>query len=257
MTALTPRTKALMRTAGRTLAVTLFACLSLAGCANSDGAAKAADSAVAAGAAAAPVASADTTMTPLLDSALSQWRAYKTPSGQNGWTYSDGVLSKTGNASDLQSMSQYANFELDFEWMLAEGGNAGVFYRVTEEYDKPYWSGPEYQLLDDARHPDGKDSTRRAASAYAIYAPTPGVVKPATQWNTARIVVNGNTVEHWLNGQKVVSYELRGADWAAKVKASKFSEYPNYGLASRGYIAIQGDHEGQLSIRGMRIRELP
>ncbi|MCC7055045.1 MAG: DUF1080 domain-containing protein [Gemmatimonadaceae bacterium] len=195
--------------------------------------------------------------TPLLDSTVSQWREYKTPSGQKGWTFKDGVLSKTGNASDLQSMQQYANFVLEWEWMLEPGGNAGVFYRVTEEYNKPYWSGPEYQLLDDAKHPDGKDSTRTAASAYAIYAPSAKVSKPGGEWNTSRLVVTGTHVEHWLNGTKVVDYELKGADWSAKVKASKFNEYPNYGLASRGYISIQGDHEGQLSIRGMRIQELP
>ncbi len=244
-----------MRTTGRTIATVLLGGAAMTACAKQE-AKPVADSAAPATAAPA-VATADTTTKALLDSALSQWRAYKTPSGQQGWSYKDGVLSKTGNASDLQSMAQYANFELDWDWKLAKGGNAGVFYRVTEEYDKPYWSGPEYQLLDDARHPDAKDSTRRAASAYAIYAPTPGVVKPAEEWNSSRIIVNGNNVEHWLNGQKVVSYELKGADWTAKVKASKFSEYPNYGLASRGYISIQGDHEGQLSIRGMRIRELP
>ena len=196
-------------------------------------------------------------MTPLLDSAISQWREYKTPSGQKGWTFKDGVISKTGNASDLQSTKEYGNFVLEWEWMLEPGGNAGVFYRVTEEYNKPYWSGPEYQLLDDAKHPDGKDSTRTAASAYAIYAPSAKVSKPGGEWNMSRLVVNGTHVEHWLNGTKVVDYELKGADWSAKVKASKFNEYPNYGLASRGYISIQGDHEGQLSIRGMRIQELP
>ena len=200
---------------------------------------------------------AEAAMKPLIDSTLSQWRAWKTPTGQTGWSVTDGVLTKTDNASDLQSVAQYGNFELEWEWMLAPGGNAGVFYRVTEEYGMPYWSGPEYQLLDDAKHPDGKDSTRTAASAYAIYAPTAKVSKPGGEWNTARLVVNGTHVEHWLNGTKVVDYELKGADWSAKVKASKFNEYPNYGLASRGYIAIQGDHEGQLSIRGMRIRELP
>ncbi len=193
----------------------------------------------------------------LLDATMSQWRAWKQDTMPTGWTVTDGVLSKDGERGDLQSRNQYANFELAFDWMLAEGGNAGVFYRVTEEYDMPYWSGPEYQLLDDARHPDGKDTTRRAAAAYAIYPATHGVVKPAGQWNSAKIVVNGNAVEHWLNGQKVVAYELQSADWAAKVKASKFHEYPNYGLAPRGFLSIQGDHTGKLSIRAMRIRELP
>ena len=71
------------------------------------------------------------------------------------------------------------------------------------------------------------------------------------------IVVNGNTVQHWLNGQKLLEYELGSPDWTAKVKASKFLAYPKYGTAAQGYIAIQGDHDGGLSIRNVRIRELP
>lgn len=237
-----------MRIKARRMAVVLLAGTALAGCVNSgdmslekpqDGKVVLVESA------------------PLIDSTMSQWRAWKRDTMPSGWSVADGVLSKDGERGDLQSRSQYANFALDFDWMLDAGGNAGVFYRVTEEYDMPYWSGPEYQLLDDARHPDGKDTTRRAAAAYAIYPATHGVVKPAGQWNSAKIVVNGNAVEHWLNGQKVVAYALQSADWAAKVKASKFNEYPNYGLAPRGFLSIQGDHTGKLSIRAMRIRELP
>ena len=195
--------------------------------------------------------------TPLVDTSMSQWRAWKKDVMPAGWTAKDGLLTKNGNVGDLESRAQYANFELEFDWMVGEGGNAGVFYRVTEQYDMPYWSGPEYQLLDDERHPDGKDRLRSAASAYALHAAPAGVVKPAGQWNSARIVVNRNFVEHWLNGQQVVQYELRSPDWTAKVKASKFSEFPNYGLAPRGFLALQGDHAGTLSIREMRIRELP
>lgn len=195
--------------------------------------------------------------TPLLDAGMTQWRAWKADKMATGWTVTDGVLTKNGSVGDIESKAQYANFELEFDWKVSAAGNAGVFYRVTEEYDKPYWSGPEYQLLDDAKHPDGKDPLRIAASAYALYGPPPNVVKPAGEWNSARIVVAGNFVEHWLNGQQVVQYQLTGAEWTAKVKASKFAEYPKYGLAKRGFISIQGDHSGQLSIRAMRIRELP
>lgn len=195
--------------------------------------------------------------TPLIDSSMSQWRSWKKDIMPAGWTVNDGLLTKNGTVGDLESRAQYANFELEFDWMVGEAGNAGLFYRVTEEYDMPYWSGPEYQLLDDERHPDGQDRLRSAAAAYGLYAAPKGVVKAAGQWNSARVVANGNVVEHWLNGQKVVQYEIRSPDWLAKVKASKFTEFPNYGLASRGFLALQGDHTGTLSIRGMRIRELP
>jgi hypothetical protein len=135
--------------------------------------------------------------------------------------------------------------------------NAGVFYRVTEEYDKPYWSAPEYQLRDDAMDPKGENQLLASASVYGLLGPPFGISKPQGEWNTARIVVAGNFVEHWLNGQQVVQYQLGSPEWAAKVKATKFNDYPNFSLARRGFIAIQGDHQGQLSIRAMRIRELP
>lgn len=243
--------------AALTLGITLTAC---GGAAKSD-----ADSSAATAAAAAQPAttkgdrpvSNTVVWTPLLDATMSQWRAWKADAMSAGWNVAGDVLSKDGPVADLQSRAQYANFELEFDWMVGEVGNAGIFYRVTEEYDKPYWSGPEYQLLDDARHPDGQDRLRTAGAAYALYAGPKDVVKPAGQWNTARIVVAGNFVEHWLNGQQVVQYELGSADWLAKVKASKFTEFPNYGLAKRGFLSIQGDHSGTLSIRAMRIRELP
>jgi hypothetical protein len=184
------------------------------------------------------------------------WRGYKTQDVPAGWAVVDGVLVKEGKSTDLVTKDQYGDFELEFDWKLAPGGNAGVFYRGTEEYDHIYWSAPEYQLLDDAAHADGKNRLTSAGSAYALYPPPAGVVKPAGEWNSSRIVARGPHVEHWLNGKKVVEYELWSPDWEAKVKASKFKDWPNYGRAKKGYIAIQGDHEGSLSLRNVRIREL-
>ena len=186
----------------------------------------------------------------------SAWRGYQSPTFPAGWSIVDGVLTKSGSVGDLLSKEQFGNFELALDWNLSTGGNAGIFYRGTEDYDHIYWSAPEYQLLDDANHPDGKSRVTSAGAAYALYPPPAGVVKPAGQWNSTLIVVNGNRVQHWLNGQKLLEYELGSPDWEAKVKASKFVEYPKYGRATRGYIGIQGDHEGVLSIRNVRIREL-
>jgi hypothetical protein len=188
---------------------------------------------------------------------LTAWRGYKTTEVPAGWHAADGVISKENGIGDLLSRDQFANFELDLDWKIESGGNAGIFYRGTEEYDHIYWSAPEYQLLDDANAPDGQSRLTSAAAAYAVYPPPAGVVKPAGEWNSTRIIVNGAHVEHWLNGQKVVDYELWSPDWKAKVAASKFNDYPNYGLAKKGYIAIQGDHNGALSLRNIRIRELP
>ena len=190
-------------------------------------------------------------------SSTAGWRGYRSQTMPAGWSVVDGVLTKSGPVEDIISNNQYGNFELAFDWKLSTGGNAGVFYRGTEEYDHIYWSAPEYQLLDDANHPDGKSRLTSAGADYALYPSAAGVVKPADQWNSTLIVVQGNRVQHWLNGQKLLEYELGSADWQAKVKASKFNDYPNYGKAARGYIALQGDHDGTLSLRNIRIRELP
>jgi hypothetical protein len=174
-----------------------------------------------------------------------------------GWHVVDGTLTKDGNVEDLLTRDAYGSFELEFDWKIGKDGNSGVLYRVTREYDHLYWSGAEYQLLDDANAPDGRSQLTASGSAYGIYPSPPGVVKPYGQWNTSRIVVDGAHVEHWLNGRKVVAYELESADWKAKVATSKFAKYPHYGLAKRGFIGIQGDHPGSLALRNIRIRELP
>jgi hypothetical protein len=185
------------------------------------------------------------------------WRGWQSADLPAGWRIAGGVLSKDGSVDDLVTRRDFKNFELELEWKIGKGGNSGLFYRGTREYDHIYWSAPEYQLLDDANAPDGKNRLTAAAAAYALYDAPAGIVLPFDQWNKTRLVVMGNHVQHWLNGKKVVDYELGSADWKSKVAASKFAAYPHYGLASSGLIGVQGDHPGALAIRRMRIRELP
>jgi hypothetical protein len=192
----------------------------------------------------------------LEDNAANAWTGWTSPGLPSGWHVEHGVLSKTGEVDDLVTRETFGNFELELEWKLGKGGNSGVFYRGTREYNHVYWSAPEYQLLDDANTPDGKNRLTAAGSAFALYAVPEGVVRPFDQWNSTRLVVNGAHVEHWLNGQKVVDYELWSPDWTARVAGSKFAKYPSYGLAKTGVIGIQGDHDGALAIRNIRIREL-
>jgi hypothetical protein len=194
----------------------------------------------------------------LFDGKITQdFRGWHSEGFPAGWHVVDGTLTKEGAVDELITRKQYGNFELELDWKIGQSGNSGVFYRGTREYDHIYWSAPEYQLLDDANAPDGRNRLTAAASAYAIYPAPEGVVKPFGEWNTTRIVVNGTHVEHWLNGRRVVAYDLGGPDWQARVAASKFSKYPNYGLAKTGFIGIQGDHPGSLALRHIRIRELP
>jgi hypothetical protein len=185
------------------------------------------------------------------------WRGYKQTSMPNGWRVEDGTLMKSDATEDILTTEQFGDFELALDWKIGSGGNSGIFYRGSEEFERVYWSAPEYQLLDDANARDGQNRLTSAASAYGLYAAPAGILKPAGEWNTTRIIAKGARVEHWLNGQKVVQYELWSPDWEAKVKASKFNEWPKYGRGTSGYIAIQGDHEGMLSLRNVKIRTAP
>ena len=193
-------------------------------------------------------------------SALSAWRGFKRQDVPPAWHIEDGALTFTpasgeGNGGDLITRDEYGDFELTLEWKISPGGNSGIMYRVTEAADQTYETGPEMQVLDNGRHPDGKNPLTSAGSDYALYAPARDVTRPVGEWNAVRIVMRGNHVEHWLNGEKVVEYELGSPDWEAKVKGSKFAEWPGYGRAPRGHIALQ-DHGNRVWYRNVKIRTL-
>ena len=184
------------------------------------------------------------------------WRGYGKPAlPDSGWAVVDGAITRTGSGGDIVTADAYRDFELALEWKVPPGGNSGVLYRVLESADPIYYSGPEMQVLDDARHADGRNPLTSAGAAYGLYAPPKGVVKPAGEWNQARLVVRGSQVEHWLNGQKVVSYELGSADWKAKVAASKFNEWKAYGTGKEGLIGLQ-DHGDRVQFRSIKLRAL-
>jgi hypothetical protein len=184
------------------------------------------------------------------------WRSYTADSMPAGWQVVDGALTRVGRAGDIITRETFRNFELVADWMVPARGNSGIFYRAALGSEAIYWSAPEYQVLDDAGHPDGRTLLTSAGSVYGLYPAIPGVVKPAGEWNTARILVNGNHVEHWLNGQRFASYELGSEEWKEKVAASKFAAWPEYGKAVTGYIGLQ-DHGDRVAFRNIKIRVLP
>ena len=187
---------------------------------------------------------------------LAGWREYQGKTAPDGWFVRDGALTKATGTKDLITVDEFGDFELELEWKIAKGGNAGLFYRGTEEYDHVYWSAPEYQLLDDANARDGESRLTSAGADFGLYPAPAGHLKPAGEWNSTRIVAKGAHVEHWLNGFKLLEYEFGSPDWEAKVKASKFNVWPNYGKAKRGHFAIQGDHNGELALKNIKIREI-
>jgi hypothetical protein len=184
------------------------------------------------------------------------WRNYKKQTVGPGWTVVDGILTRSGDdAGDIITVDKYKNFELTLDWRISEGGNSGILYRGTEDNDYIWQSAPEFQLLDNERHNDGKLEITSAGSAFAVYPAPHSATHPAGQWNSARIVANGNHIEHWMNGQKVVEYELRSDDWKARVANSKWKSVPTYGQSTEGYIGLQ-DHGDKVEFRNIRIRVL-
>ena len=183
------------------------------------------------------------------------WRAYRGTELPTGWQVVDGALTRVAQGGDIVTVDEYANFDLVLDWKVEAGGNSGVFYRATEETEAIYENAPEMQVLDDARHRDGQSPLTSAGAVYGLYPAPRGVVKPAGEWNHARIVLKGNHVEHWLNGQKVVDAELWSPDFTARHAKSKFTQWPPYAKAARGHIALQ-DHGDWVAYRNVRIREL-
>ncbi len=188
---------------------------------------------------------------------LDGWRRYDTDSVPTGWQVLDGAMTRASRgAGDIITRETFRNFELMVDWKISPNGNSGIFYRAALGSGAIYFSAPEFQVLDDGGHPDGKSLLTSAGSVYGLYPAVRGVVKPVGEWNTARILVNGNHIEHWLNGKKIASYELGSAEWKQKVAASKFAQWPEYGQAPVGYIGVQ-DHGDEVAFRNIKIRVLP
>jgi len=183
------------------------------------------------------------------------WRGYRQQTLPAGWQAIDGALTRIGQAGDIVTIDEFGDFELTLEWKLAPNGNSGVFYRVVEDDPVIWHMAPEYQIIDNAYKEPLKPG-QYAAANYDLDPPSRDVTKPIGSWNQTRLLVRGAHVEHWLNGVKLVEYELGSPIWEAMVHSSKFAEWPNYGRAKRGHIAMQGDHAGALAFRNIRIREL-
>lgn len=185
------------------------------------------------------------------------WRTYGQP-GVTGWTIEEGVLMTAGGNGDIMTEQQFENYELSLEWKISEGGNSGIIYNVVEDtakYSTTYATGPEYQLIDDEGYDAELTATQVSGSNYDMHPPSEKAAKGPGEFNTARIIVNQGKVEHWLNGVKVVSYELWTPEWKEMVQQSKWKDFPGYGIGQKGHIALQ-DHGDEVAFRNIKIREL-
>ena len=180
---------------------------------------------------------------------LSQWEM---PDGSpvKGWDVQDGAIHRAEKAGNIHSKETFKDFELVFEWKVAKGTNSGVKYRFHDGL------GPEYQVIDDV---NGNEELphRLAAALYYIKAPEGKKLAPIGEWNTAKIIADGNRLEHWLNNVKVLEIEIGSEEWKQRFSESKYVKMKN----SEGYAEMEGpihlqEHGGEVWYRGMKIRRL-
>jgi hypothetical protein len=195
---------------------------------------------------------------------LDGWRDYNGDSLTAPWIVEDGCIRAKGSGSDASGYivtdTIYENFELAWDWKIAEGGNSGMLYHVVEnpKFKVPYVTGPEYQLIDDFGFPEPLEDWQKTAADYAMHVPDTSktIIKPAGEWNTSKIVFDNGHVEHWLNGEKVLEFEAWTDDWFEKKNSGKWKDAPEYGLAHKGVICLQ-DHGSAAWFRNIKIKELP
>lgn len=199
---------------------------------------------------------------PLFDGhSLNGWRIFKSKPN-NSWEIMDRTLhckpfsdTEVNHRADLITEDQFENFEFVFEFKIAAQSNSGVMFRVSEDYDVAYATGPEYQIIDDEGYPGQLAEENKTAGNYAMHTAENKTLKPVGEWNEGKIVANGNHIEHWLNGNKVVEYELYSEDWTARKDAGKWKDFPGYATIKKGHIALQ-DHGNEIWFRNISIKVL-
>lgn len=183
------------------------------------------------------------------------WRSFKkTTFPQQGWVVEDGVLTKVAGVrgGDIISNDEFVDFDFEWDWKIEPKANNGIKYFITEERNSAV--GHEYQMLDDSLPVPKKEKT---ASFYDVLPPIDNApVKTPGEWNHSRVLVQGNHVEHWLNGAKVLEYELGSEEVKAAIAKSKFRNVKDFGTRIKGHILLT-DHRDGASFRNLKIRELP
>lgn len=201
---------------------------------------------------------------PLFDGkSFKGWHGYNKTGAIDNWTIEDGAMVCLGAApdahgGDIVTDMAYENFELKWEWKITKEGNSGLMYHVVEgeKYHAPYETGPEYQMIDDTGFPQKLEEWQKTGADYAMTVPNDKKkIQPVGEWNTSKIVFKKGHVEHWLNGEKIVEFQAWDAKWLKEKQDGKWKDYPDYGMAKKGLIALQ-DHGHKAYFKNMMIKIL-
>ncbi|MEQ9423080.1 MAG: DUF1080 domain-containing protein [Cyclobacteriaceae bacterium] len=197
---------------------------------------------------------------------LDGWHRFGNQEVGKLWQVVDGTLHFSGKSDDealvneggdILTDGEFENYELSLQWKISPNGNSGIIYNVaeTDEYDRPWKTGPEMQILDNDGHPDGKIETHRAGDLYDLIKCSEENVNPVGEWNEVKVIINDGNLQHWMNGQMVVETTMWTDEWRDMIANSKFNEYPGFGTIKKGRICLQ-DHNDKVWFRNIKIREL-
>lgn len=184
------------------------------------------------------------------------WTGWGQDTVPDHWQVVDGCLVNRGGSTDLVTRFRIRSYELKLEFRVTAGANSGIFIRADDRFAAPNMTSPEFQILDNERHPDGRNPLTSLGASYALFPPMYDVAQEAGRWNRVHIIVNGDHVQFYLNKMKIVEYDMTSDEFREALARSHFASHEHYGKLESGQIVLQA-HTGEVWFRDIKIRLIP